>query len=246
MGEGAGASELVAKTVQALAHEWTRRGPATQLTPAFLAYTGCNSLAELLEALIDGRKRLDASAAPLVFKVAQTGDPVAINLIRWAGSELGELAKCVIRQLEFEDLEFEVVLTGSLFDGGPLLTGPLRETILNYAPGARLVRRCRRRRRGVWPWKPARSPHGEQWKWHITDQIASMVDYAQDFPVNALKTSVTVRGSYLRILRSANRRTTATQRHPGERWEAGPRLQPGFVAEGGSWEIIIGNCLANN
>jgi N-acetylglucosamine kinase-like BadF-type ATPase len=140
MGEGAGASELIAKTVQALAHEWTLRGPATQLTPAFLAYTGCVSLTELLEALIDGRKRLDASAAPLVFKVAQSGDPVAAGLIRWAGSELGELAKCVIRQLTLEDLEFEVVLTGSLFDGGPLLIEPLTEVISAYAPGARLVR----------------------------------------------------------------------------------------------------------
>ena len=50
--------------------------------------------------------------------------------IAWAGRELGSLAVGVIRQLEFEALEFEVVLVGSLYDGGPMLIEPMRETIL--------------------------------------------------------------------------------------------------------------------
>jgi N-acetylglucosamine kinase-like BadF-type ATPase len=33
--------------------------------------------------------------APLVFQVAQQGDPVAAKLLAWAGNELGELAKAV-------------------------------------------------------------------------------------------------------------------------------------------------------
>ena len=95
---------------------------------------------QLLDALVTGRVSLDASDAPLVFQVAAAGDPVAIELIKWAGCELGELARCVIRQLEFEMLNFDVVLVGSMFNGGPLLIEPLRKTILDYAPGARLVR----------------------------------------------------------------------------------------------------------
>jgi hypothetical protein len=46
----------------------------------------------------------------------------------------------VIRQLEFEGLDFDVVLIGGMFDGGPLLIEPMRQTILALAPGARLVR----------------------------------------------------------------------------------------------------------
>jgi len=65
---------------------------------------------------------------------------VANELIHWAGYELGELATCVIRQLEFEALEFDVVLVGSMFDGGLLLIEPMRQTIHALAPGARLVR----------------------------------------------------------------------------------------------------------
>jgi N-acetylglucosamine kinase-like BadF-type ATPase len=140
MGEAAGASELIFKTLQAIAHEWTRRGPPTQLTPAFVELTGLTSAAELLENLTTGRIEVDASAAPLVFQVAAEGDPVARDLVRWAGCELGELACAVIRQLEFEDLAFDVVLVGSMFDGGARLIEPMRHTIHALAPRARLVR----------------------------------------------------------------------------------------------------------
>jgi N-acetylglucosamine kinase-like BadF-type ATPase len=139
-GEGAGASELMVKARQALAYEWSRRGHTTQLTPAFLKYTGSNTLDELLEGLMLGSKSLSSQAAPLVFQVARGGDPVAIELIRWAGQELGELANCVIRQLGFERMNFDVILMGSMFDGGPLLIEPMRQTIHTCAPGARLKR----------------------------------------------------------------------------------------------------------
>jgi N-acetylglucosamine kinase-like BadF-type ATPase len=102
MGEHAGGSELVQKTVQAMAYEWTRRGPPTALTPLFVAHTGARDLEGLLEGLMTGKYELDASAAPLVFHAAASGDPVAIDLVRWAGEELGELANAVIHQLGFE------------------------------------------------------------------------------------------------------------------------------------------------
>jgi N-acetylglucosamine kinase-like BadF-type ATPase len=139
MGEGAGATELAQKAVQALAHEWTRRGPATQLTPAMIGRAGARDLGDLLEGLVNDRYTLDASAAPLVLEAAAAGDSVALGVIRWAGRELGELANAVIRQLEFEALSFDVVLVGSLFTCGAMLIEPMRETIATLAPGARLV-----------------------------------------------------------------------------------------------------------
>jgi N-acetylglucosamine kinase-like BadF-type ATPase len=140
MGEAAGASELMFKVVQALAHEWTRRGPSSALTPALLRHTGARSLDDLLEGLVMNRIALDASAAPLVFQVAAAGDPVAVDLVHWAGRELGEMANAVIRQIDLLDLEFDVILTGSMFEGGPLLVEPMRDTIHALAPRARLVR----------------------------------------------------------------------------------------------------------
>jgi hypothetical protein len=50
------------------------------------------------------------------------------------------MANAVIRQLEFENLAFDVVMTGSMFEGGPMLIDPMRSTIHKLAPKARLVR----------------------------------------------------------------------------------------------------------
>ena len=78
-------------------------------------------------------------AAPLVKKIANTGDPLAVEIIRWAGHQLGEMACGVVRQLEFETLDFDVVMVGSMFKNGEMLIDCMRQTIHCVAPGARLV-----------------------------------------------------------------------------------------------------------
>ena len=140
MGEAAGGSELVAKAIQAVALAWTRRGPPTRLTQAFVELTNTRNVEGLLEGLTLERIHLDAAAAPVVFRVAAGGDPVARELILWAGRELGSLAIGVIRQLGLAALTFDVILAGSFFNGSPLLAEAMRETIHAVAPGAHLVR----------------------------------------------------------------------------------------------------------
>jgi N-acetylglucosamine kinase-like BadF-type ATPase len=140
MGEGAGSSELIHRTMQIVGYAWSTRGPMTALTDAFIRHAGAKNLEDLIRGYTTHEYPIGAEAAPLVFRVASEGDPVARELIRWAGVENGEMANAVIRQLGFEDLEFDVVLAGSMFEGGPMLIDPMRETIQNFAPGARLVR----------------------------------------------------------------------------------------------------------
>jgi hypothetical protein len=124
-----------------VAAEWTRRGQPTALTQTLMALTGAKSQADLLEGISLGYYSLDSSAAPYIFRAAtEQNDPVAKEIIAWAGRELGSLALGVIRQLGCAHLEFEVVLVGSLFSGGDLLIEPLRETIQAEAPHAKLVR----------------------------------------------------------------------------------------------------------
>jgi N-acetylglucosamine kinase-like BadF-type ATPase len=139
-GEAAGGSELVFRAVQRVAHAWTRRGPETALTEMFLQATGAQDAADLLQGVFTRRLALGAWAAPLVFKAAAAGDPVAADVIRWAGCELGEMVNAVARQLRFEAREFEVVLVGGLFRGGPPLIEPLTETVRAVAPRAQFVR----------------------------------------------------------------------------------------------------------
>jgi N-acetylglucosamine kinase-like BadF-type ATPase len=126
--------------MQLVAHAWTQRGPDTALTQALIDYAAAKDLTDLLEGYTIGRYQIDGSAAPLVFQVAQEGDQVAGQLIQWAGTELGELANAVIRQLNFQSLEFDVVLVGNMFAGGELLIEPMRDRIARLAPRARLVK----------------------------------------------------------------------------------------------------------
>ena len=140
MGEASGASEMVFRAMQLVNYAWIKRGPETALTQMFLEHSGARDLEDLIERYTQGHYSIDSSVAPTIFRVAEAGDGVARQLIRWAGCELGEMANAVIRQLEFEKLQFDVVLSGSMFDNGSMLIDPMRATIHKIAPEARLVR----------------------------------------------------------------------------------------------------------
>jgi N-acetylglucosamine kinase-like BadF-type ATPase len=140
MGEGAGGSELVHRCMQIVGYSWTKRLPKTALADAMVAYVGAKDLEDLLRGYTTQEYEVGANAARLVFRVAAEGDQVARDLIFWAGTELGELVNAVIRQLEFENLAFDVVMIGSMFDGGPMLIEPMCATIHRTAPKARLTR----------------------------------------------------------------------------------------------------------
>ncbi|HEY3474128.1 MAG TPA: BadF/BadG/BcrA/BcrD ATPase family protein [Anaerolineales bacterium] len=140
MGEGAGASELMHRCMQIVGYSWTKRSPKTALADAIIAYVGAKDLEDLMRGYTTYEYRVGAEAARLVFRVAAEGDQTARDLVRSAGMELGEMANAVIRQLEFENLAFDVVLTGSMFEGGAMLIEPMRETVHTLAPKARLVR----------------------------------------------------------------------------------------------------------
>src|SRR6266545_843839 len=140
MGEGAGGTELMHRCMQVIGYSWTKRLPKTALADAIIAYVGAKDLEDLMRGYTTYEYKIGAEAARIVFRVAEEGDEVACDLLRWAGTELGEMANAVIRQLEFENLAFDVVMTGSMFDGGVRLIEPMRETIHKMAPKARLVR----------------------------------------------------------------------------------------------------------
>ncbi len=140
MGEGAGASELMFRCMQLVGYSWSKRGPKTALADALIEHIGAKDLEDLVRGYTMYEYHVGPDAAPIVFRVASEGDRVARDLIHWAGCELGEMANAVIRQLEFENLAFDVVMTGSMFEGGPMLIEPMSETIHKLASGARLVR----------------------------------------------------------------------------------------------------------
>lgn len=140
MDEAAGASELVLRAIQVISRAWSLRGPQTALVEAFVRHTGASDALDLLEGLGMQRYQLVPADAPLVFDVARQGDQMALELVRWAGRSLGDLAVGVIRQLGFENESFEVVQSGSFYRGSPLVSEELQKTVHQVAPGARFVR----------------------------------------------------------------------------------------------------------
>lgn len=138
-GENGGAYEIVRQAIQVVGKAWTRRGPPTVLSEAFVRRVGAHDVADLLEGLSQGSYEIDAAAAPLVFQVASDGDAVAQAVIRWAGEELASLVVGVVRQLGMQDESFDVVMVGSTFRGGPLLLEPLYAAVHAAAPHARFV-----------------------------------------------------------------------------------------------------------
>lgn len=139
-GEYAGGGDLAARAMRAVTFEWNRRGPATALSAAFLELSGARDLFDLIEGMYVGRYALDSRYLFKVFEVASAGDPTAQEVLRWAGRELGEMACGVIRQLELESEPVEVVLIGSVFNGHPLMTKTLQETVRALAPRAEFIR----------------------------------------------------------------------------------------------------------
>ena len=139
-GEFGGGIEMVYKAIQVISHEWSHRGPATSLSPAFMKITGSKSLFDLLEGIDLGRYEPKASWVMSIFQSAHEGDSVARGIIEWSARELGESACAVIRQLNIENYEFDVVLTGSIFESGDIYIDPLRETIHKLASQAKLVK----------------------------------------------------------------------------------------------------------
>jgi N-acetylglucosamine kinase-like BadF-type ATPase len=139
-GEYAGAGELVDVAIHSVAKAWSCRGPETRLAERLVAAAGALDVSDLLAGLMRGRYHLSSSQAPLIFETAADGDEVARKLVIWAGRELGRLAIGVIRQLSLQEYPFEVVLSGSFFNGSPLLQQSMQQEIDAVARQAKLVR----------------------------------------------------------------------------------------------------------
>jgi len=140
MGDGVGGTELMHRCMQLVGYSWSMRRPKTALADAMVDLVGAKDIEDLLRGYTEYEYEIGAESAPVVFRLAEQNDEVALELVHWAGVELGEMANGVIRQLGFENIAFDIVLTGSMFKGGAMLIDPMRETVYKLAPQARFVR----------------------------------------------------------------------------------------------------------
>jgi len=139
-GEFGGGIEIVWKGLHMVNYAWIKRIPPTALTAIYLEATGAKDELDLMEGLSNEQYHLFPFIAVNIFEAAYVGDAAAREVVRWAGEELGWLAVAVTRQIGMEHDEVEIVLSGSVFDGGELLTEPMRQVIFEHVPKARITR----------------------------------------------------------------------------------------------------------
>jgi N-acetylglucosamine kinase-like BadF-type ATPase len=139
-GEHGGAIEIVFRGAQLVNYAWIKRIPPTKLTAIFLEATGARDEMDLMEGLSNHYYHLFPYLAIQISEAARAGDEGALEVIRWAGEELGWLAIAVARQIQMENEEVEIIQSGSVFEAGEILTEPMRRRVLEHCPRARLVR----------------------------------------------------------------------------------------------------------
>jgi len=140
-GELGGAMELVYIAVQAVVHEYLRRGSPTRISGLMVAATGSRDILDLLERIAEGHLRVPPGFAQQIIEAALEGDAVANDLLWRSGRDLGLTTVGIIRQLDFQTKPFEIVLSGSMFrQMAPCFVDPLKEAIMAEAPGAQFTR----------------------------------------------------------------------------------------------------------
>jgi N-acetylglucosamine kinase len=123
-GDEGGAFDIVRQAVRAMLREHEGWGAHTALTPALLGATATHDANELLHALYtpDWPRSKVATLAKIVDGIAESGDPVAIDLLNNAAQQLAFLAAAVRRQL-FQDGEpSKLAWIGGVFASSILLS----------------------------------------------------------------------------------------------------------------------------
>jgi N-acetylglucosamine kinase-like BadF-type ATPase len=119
------------------------RGRRTALREPVLEAFGVRDVDGLVRKLYfrEGERVPTHRLAPIVFAVANAGDPVARNLVERAAIEIADTALALLRRLHILDVPADVVLAGSIFKAeAPLLIDTVRSRLHEVAPRARLVR----------------------------------------------------------------------------------------------------------
>lgn len=142
-GDQGGGGDIARKAVWSVARAQDGRGQRTALEALVLGAVGVADADAMirrfyLEGISDGEVR---ALAPLVFKAANGGDPVARDIVIGQAQEVAVTATALLRRLDLLETEADVVLGGSIFKGeGNLLMDTIRRELGKSAPLARIVR----------------------------------------------------------------------------------------------------------
>ena len=140
-----GGGETIGLEVLRLAHRsYDGRGAPSLLTERVPDALGMASLAEIPARVRAGgidRATVRDRLAPLLFVTAAEGDDVARTLVVRIAEEVATTATTIIDRLGMKELDVEVVLGGSVFDGaGRLLIETITDRVRQTVPEAHIIR----------------------------------------------------------------------------------------------------------
>ena len=125
--------------LSAIVRAFDGRGPATAMTALLCNdYEMCdpNELPRFVYAPTTHADDI-ARYGRMVIEAAQSGDAVAVEILRNAGRELGLCVAAVIRRLNLREQAFPVAYVGgACSNAGELLLSPLRDALVRVAPAA--------------------------------------------------------------------------------------------------------------
>jgi len=134
-----GAFGLAAAALREAVRAADKRGPETRLLEASLAFFGLSEAEEFLEHFYvhEWKPGRIAAFAPVVTRLAEEGDPVALSVVEDGASALAETIATTASALEFPDGP-EVVLLGGCLRSAGTYGERVREKISATCPMARL------------------------------------------------------------------------------------------------------------
>ncbi len=112
------------------------RKPPTMLTQAACEYFGVDSAKMVIRRLtgLQIKQPLIAGFAVKVVECARQGDAAALEILKYAGTALGELAVFVAGRIFEASDEFPLVLSGGVFNAGELVVAPLKLVVSAQFP----------------------------------------------------------------------------------------------------------------
>ena len=134
--EGSG-YDIARRALQAVARAADGRGIPTPLSSLMLDALGFSQPRNLIPWIHSVSKDKVAQLAGAVFDAANTGDPVAGQILDEAADELTLAARVVIEKLGFSQ-PFNLVLSGGIFRHQPTFVGSLRNRLQDFLPDARV------------------------------------------------------------------------------------------------------------
>lgn len=139
-GDFGGGGDLSVEVFRSVIRAWDGRGEETIMTPALLERLNFETVEEMYHSYLDSNETVRRDIAKILFPAAEKNDKVALDILKYQGTELGLSARSVIKHLAMEEDEFDIVLAGSIVtrSGNDVIQNIIEEYAMELAPKAKI------------------------------------------------------------------------------------------------------------